>query len=184
MTELRLAYQRARKNARKRIAYAKLKGFNVDRLILPEGITAKTPDIEVLEKIKALNEIGITAIRNRMKTPAPTRSFKALDELRKEIEKFSPLPTWSEEMQKRKLEMKNTLQIMLEGAVMRSGIEAVGERLESSAISITFILDQILYDSDQDNVNMNLNQLAVIINGEMTDTATNKALTELSDFIQ
>lgn len=184
MTELRLRYRQERKNARRRIKYARLKGFDVEGIRLPEGITAKTPDTEVLEKIAQLKQIGIKSIREKLKAPVVTKSFKILDELKKKIDEFSPLESWSDEMRKRKQDIKSTLKIMLEGAIIREGIEAVGERLEQSAMSLNLIIDQILYDSDQDTVNFNLNELAAIINASMTDMSTNKMLTELSDFIQ
>lgn len=112
----------------------------------------------------------------------PPMSNTVLDTVRYYMEYWVPAPYWGVEFRHKKYHDKTVLEEMLDTYTTNYGESAVAERLEKEgSVRINEIVNQILYDSENETVSANLREFGEILKGAQLDD-TEKA--ELEDWME
>ena len=171
-------YMRARRNAQSRYYSLKKKGltFNKNPIpSIPKNITNKSIEkVNQLttEKLKSRATSSAKRGSNRTSINLPSIVDKVLNQIKSEIDRWSPPTYWSDWLKQHKENtVVNPMKNMLNGAIASEGRRAVAMRLEKQASSVIDIVNQLLYGSGgkghhvEDDDRTNLVAFAVIIKG-------------------
>ena len=103
------------------------------------------------------------------KIKLPSRGRLTLDNFLRTFTEAGFDTTWSAYMREMKTEDRNRAVNMVERAVAQFGEEIVAQRIQNNAMRISELAERIAWDSKPTEVNLDLNELAVILfNGAFT----------------
>lgn len=95
----------------------------------------------------------------------PVATYEIIENIREEIRKWAPSSGWMEFFADKKRRDKNILENMFEGAIRQEGENVIAARLEAHSYGITLIIQEILYGSDNDQINNDFARFSQILLG-------------------
>ena len=106
---------------------------------------------------------------------------QALYQIEQMIADWKPFPNWSKYFTEVKREDKNRLKALLDGKIAEVGRKETARRLQENAEGINHMADEILYSSDEDAVNMDLNYIATVLKGSPLTADESAYYTQLAE---
>ena len=129
------------------------------------------------KKFKAQNTIS-------EKPVLPKESDIVLRNIEEMIANWQPLLNWSNYFIEAKKQDKTTLSNMLQQAISETGREEIAKRLQNAATNIIDTVERILYSSDEEQVNLDLVDIATIIKGRSLTPEESIDLTESAEYFE
>lgn len=111
----------------------------------------------------------------------PIEEDSVLHQIEEMIADWKPFPNWSKYFTEVKREDKNRLKALLDGKIAEVGRKETARRLQENAEGINHMADEILYSSDEDAVNMDLNYIATVLKGSALTTDESAYYTQLAE---
>lgn len=111
----------------------------------------------------------------------PIEVDSVLYQIEQMIRDWKPFPNWSKYFTEVKREDKNRLKALLDGKIAEVGREETARRLQQNAEGINHMADEILYSSDEDAVNMDLNYIATVLKGSALTPDESSYYTQLAE---
>lgn len=129
------------------------------------------------KKFKAQNTIS-------EKPVLPKESDIVLRNVEEMIANWQPLLNWSNYFVEAKKQDKTTLTNILQQAISETGREEIAKRLQNAATNIIDTVERILYSSDEEQVNLDLVDIATIIKGRSLTPEESIDLTESTEYFE
>ena len=114
----------------------------------------------------------------------PKESDIVLRNIEEMIANWQPLLNWSNYFIEAKKQDKTTLSNILQQAISETGREEIAKRLQNAATNIIDTVERILYSSDEEQVNLDLVDIATIIKGRSLTPEESIDLTESSEYFE
>ena len=114
----------------------------------------------------------------------PKESDIVLRNVEEMIANWQPLLNWSNYFIEAKKQDKTTLTNILQQAISETGREEIAKRLQNAATNIIDTVERILYSSDEEQVNLDLVDIATIIKGRSLTPEESIDLTESSEYFE
>lgn len=111
----------------------------------------------------------------------PIEEDSVLHQIEQMIADWKPFPNWSKYFTEVKREDKNRLKALLDGKIAEVGRKETARRLQENAEGINHMADEILYSSDEDAVNMDLNYIATVLKGSPLTADESAYYTQLAE---
>ena len=111
----------------------------------------------------------------------PIEEDSVLHQIDQMIADWKPFPNWSKYFTEVKREDKNRLKALLDGKIAEVGRKETARRLQENAEGINHMADEILYSSDEDAVNMDLNYIATVLKGSPLTADESAYYTQLAE---
>ena len=111
----------------------------------------------------------------------PIEADSVLYQIEQMIADWKPFPNWSKYFTEVKREDKNRLKALLDGKIAEVGRKETARRLQENAEGINHMADEILYSSDEDAVNMDLNYIATVLKGSPLTADESAYYTQLAE---
>ena len=111
----------------------------------------------------------------------PIEQDSVLHQIEQMIADWKPFPNWSKYFTEVKREDKNRLKALLDGKIAEVGRKETARRLQENAEGINHMADEILYSSDEDAVNMDLNYIATVLKGSPLTADESAYYTQLAE---
>ena len=111
----------------------------------------------------------------------PIEEDSVLHQIEQMIADWKPFPNWSKYFTEVKREDKNRLKALLDGKIAEVGRKETARRLQENAEGINHMADEILYSSDEDAVNMDLNYIATVLKGSALTPDESAYYTQLAE---
>ena len=111
----------------------------------------------------------------------PIEEDSVLHQIEEMIADWKPFPNWSKYFTEVKREDKNRLKALLDGKIAEVGRKETARRLQENAEGINHMADEILYSSDEDAVNMDLNYIATVLKGSPLTADESAYYTQLAE---
>ena len=129
------------------------------------------------KKLKTQNTIS-------EKPVLPKESDIVLRNIEEMIANWQPLLNWSNYFAEAKKQDKTTLTNILQQAISETGREEIAKRLQNAATNIIDTVERILYSSDEEQVNLDLVDIATIIKGRSLTPEESINLTESAEYFE
>ena len=114
----------------------------------------------------------------------PKESDIVLRNIEEMIANWQPLLNWSNYFIEAKKQDKTTLTNILQQAISETGREEIAKRLQNAATNIIDTVERILYSSDEEQVNLDLVDIATIIKGRSLTPEESINLTESAEYFE
>ena len=114
----------------------------------------------------------------------PKESDIVLRNIEGMIANWQPLLNWSNYFIEAKKQDKTTLTNILQQAISETGREEIAKRLQNAATNIIDTVERILYSSDEEQVNLDLVDIATIIKGRSLTPEESINLTESAEYFE
>lgn len=111
----------------------------------------------------------------------PIEEDSVLHQIEQMIADWKPFSNWSKYFTEVKREDKNRLKALLDGKIAEVGRKETARRLQENAEGINHMADEILYSSDEDAVNMDLNYIATVLKGSPLTADESAYYTQLAE---
>ena len=111
----------------------------------------------------------------------PIEEDSVLHQIEQMIADWKTFPNWSKYFTEVKREDKNRLKALLDGKIAEVGRKETARRLQENAEGINHMADEILYSSDEDAVNMDLNYIATVLKGSPLTADESAYYTQLAE---
>lgn len=111
----------------------------------------------------------------------PVEEDSVLHQIEQMIADWKPFPNWSKYFTEVKREDKNRLKALLDGKIAEVGRKETARRLQENAEGINHMVDEMLYSSDEDAVNMDLNYIATVLKGSALTPDESSYYTQLAE---
>lgn len=122
------------------------------------------------------------AIKSKqLKYNPPSEQDSVLYQIEEMIRDWKPFPNWSKYFTEAKREDLNRLKALLDGKIAEVGRKETARRLQENAEGINHMADEILYSSDEDAVNMDLNYIATVLKGSPLTADESAYYTQLAE---
>lgn len=95
----------------------------------------------------------------------PDATYEIIENIREEIRKWAPSSGWTDFFADKKHRDKNILENMFEGAIRQEGENVIAARLEAHSYEVSTIIQEILYGSDNDQINNDFARFSQILLG-------------------
>lgn len=111
----------------------------------------------------------------------PIEEDSVLSRIEEMIADWKPFPNYSKYFTEVKREDKNRLKALLDGKIAEVGRKETARILQQNAEGINHMVDEILYSSDEDAVNMDLNYIATVLKGSPLTADESAYYTQLAE---
>lgn len=111
----------------------------------------------------------------------PIEEDSVLHQIEEMIRDWKTFPNWSKYFTEVKREDKNRLKALLDGKIAEVGRKETARILQENAEGINHMADEILYSSDEDAVNMDLNYIATVLKGSPLTADESAYYTQLAE---
>lgn len=114
----------------------------------------------------------------------PSEGVEVIKNIRDEIKRWTPRQTWSKFYTHVKEHDKDRLEMLLDESIEMFGLEGVAANLQEHAEEVTSIVQEILYGSGDDKVNLKLVELATIIRGGALTFSESEEFTNIAELVE
>ena len=114
----------------------------------------------------------------------PNEALTVLENIREEIRSWSPRNTWSKNYVYEKERDKDRLESLLDDSISMFGLERVALNLQQHAEQVSDIVQDILYGSGDDKVNLRLVEFASILRGGPLSRQESEAFTDICEQVE
>lgn len=111
----------------------------------------------------------------------PIEEDSVLTQIEQMIADWKPFSNYSKYFTEVKREDKNRLKALLDGKIAEVGRKETARILQQNAEGINHMVDEILYSSDEDAVNMDLNYIATVLKGSPLTADESAYYTQLAE---
>lgn len=166
--------------------YSSAKYFNKET-----GETITGTEGRKIERKKAAQKTArtkSTKAKNQISEPQisilPSETDIVLKNIEQLISNWQPMVNWSNYFVEAKKQDKTTLTNILQQAISETGREEIAKRLQNAATNIIDTVERILYSSDEEQVNLDLVDIATIIKGHSLTPEESINLTESAEYFE
>lgn len=166
--------------------YSSAKYFNKETGETISGIEARK-----IERKKASQKAArtkSTKAKNQISNPQisalPSETDIVLKNIEQLISNWQPMVNWSNYFIEAKKSDKITLSNILQQSISEIGREETAKRLQNSATNVIDTAERILYSSDEEQVNLDLVDIATILKGRSLTPEESIDLTESAEYFE
>lgn len=164
--------------------YSSAKYFNKETGETISGLEARKIERKKASQ-KAAQTKKIKSQNTTSEKPAlPKESDIVLRNIEEMIANWQPSWHWSNYFIEVKKRDKTTLENLLQQAISEIGREEVAKRLQNAATNVIDTAERILYSSDEEQVNLDLVDIATIIKGRSLTPEESIDLTESAEYFE